>query len=154
MNIFILDLDPARAATYMFDTHVNKMILETAQLLSTINGGPYKPTHENHPCTKWIGSHRWNYDWLYHHGVGLCEEFRYRFGKDHASEDIIQALREPLVDIPPGASSFALAMPDEYKDSDPVRAYRRYYHSKERLAKWTKREQPSWWMSETYVSYN
>lgn len=36
MNIFFLDKNPARAAEYHGDKHVVKMILETAQMLSTI----------------------------------------------------------------------------------------------------------------------
>lgn len=35
MNIFYIDRDPAKAAISMVDSHVVKMILETAQLLST-----------------------------------------------------------------------------------------------------------------------
>lgn len=35
MNIFYLDEDPNLAAQYQYDKHVIKMILETAQLLST-----------------------------------------------------------------------------------------------------------------------
>lgn len=35
MNIFFLDQDPRQAAIYMVDKHVVKMIVETAQLLST-----------------------------------------------------------------------------------------------------------------------
>ena len=35
MNVFYLDTDPSRAAQYMTDRHVVKMILESAQLLST-----------------------------------------------------------------------------------------------------------------------
>lgn len=35
MNIFYLDEDPAQAAQWMVDKHVVKMILESAQLLST-----------------------------------------------------------------------------------------------------------------------
>ena len=35
MNIFYIDKDPAQAAQWMVDKHVVKMILESAQLLST-----------------------------------------------------------------------------------------------------------------------
>ena len=35
MNIFALDKDPTQAARMMCDKHVVKMILESAQLLST-----------------------------------------------------------------------------------------------------------------------
>jgi hypothetical protein len=35
MNIFVLDTNPAKAAKYHNNKHCVKMILETAQLLST-----------------------------------------------------------------------------------------------------------------------
>ena len=35
MNIFVLDRDPYKAAEMMCDKHVVKMILESAQMLST-----------------------------------------------------------------------------------------------------------------------
>ena len=49
MNIFYLDPDPVAAAQMQCDKHVVKMALETAQILSTVLGGPYKPTHAKHP---------------------------------------------------------------------------------------------------------
>ncbi len=62
MNIFVLDTDPAIAASYHCDQHLHKMILESAQMLSTwtykhfpkARPHIYKPAYENHPCTKWI----------------------------------------------------------------------------------------------------
>lgn len=54
MNIFYLSRDPVLCAEMHCDKHVVKMILETAQLLSTAHWelgstAPYKPTHKNHP---------------------------------------------------------------------------------------------------------
>lgn len=37
MNIFILDKDPVKAAQLQCDAHVSKMILESAQMLSTVH---------------------------------------------------------------------------------------------------------------------
>ena len=60
MNIFYLHEDPATASTYMYDKHVVKMILESAQMLCTAhhhygNGDnvPYKKAHYNHPSSVW-----------------------------------------------------------------------------------------------------
>jgi len=40
----------------------------------------------------------------------------------------------------------AQAMPDEYKNSDPIKAYRKYVVNEKHYAKWEKgREQPKWW---------
>ena len=60
MNIFFLHKDPSRAAKAQCDKHVVKMILETAQMLSTgahkfkyVNApGIYKPAYEKHPMTQ------------------------------------------------------------------------------------------------------
>ena len=56
MNIFILDEDPLLAAQAQCDKHVVKMVLESAQMLSTthrIMGEDhevfYKTVHKNHP---------------------------------------------------------------------------------------------------------
>ena len=68
MNIFFLSKDPVEAARVQCDQHVVKMILETAQMLSTVAHqhkylgvtGIYKPTHANHPMTKWVNTHKNN----------------------------------------------------------------------------------------------
>ena len=61
MNIFYLHRDPEEAVKPMYNKHIVKMILETAQLLCTAhhelgNGEnvPYKKTHVNHPSTVWV----------------------------------------------------------------------------------------------------
>ena len=67
MNIFYLDHDPVIAAQMSCDKHVVKMILESAQMLSTshrvLDGdeyanevGLYKLAHKNHPSTIWVRS--------------------------------------------------------------------------------------------------
>lgn len=145
MNIFILDEDPVEAAKDQFDKHIVKMPLETAQMLSTINGGPYRATHMNHPCTLWAKAGIENYNWLVKHGIALCKEYNYRYLKEHKCLDVIMSLEKPLIDIPEGKTPFAQCMPDEFKQEDPVKAYRAYYHSKRSFAKWTTRAKPYWW---------
>ena len=147
MNIFILDYDPKLAASYLCDKHIVKMCLETAQILSTINGGPYKSTHQNHPCTLWAAKSRGNYNWLVKHGLGIAEEYTKRFKKEHKSEDVIHALAEPLIPFSEEEMTpFALAMPENCKNEDPVIAYRIYYtHKSESIdMKWTNSETPHW----------
>lgn len=147
MNIFILDNDPVKAAQMLCDKHIVKMCLETAQILSTINGGPYKSTHAKHPCTLWAGLNRSNYKWLIEHGIGIAEEYTFRFNKVHKSEDVIRALEEPLVPISDSElTTFAMAMPDEFRQENAVEAYRDYYMSKQSFCNWTKREIPDWFI--------
>jgi len=148
MNIFILDEDPAVAAQYQCDKHVVKMVLETAQILSTVNGGPYKPTHANHPCVKWAGAARDNYDWLVRHGKALSQEYAERYGRIHKSTHVIYMLEEPHITLPTGQTEFVQCMPEHFQGLDPVRAYRRYYHSK-MFAQWERgRVEPWWWKLE------
>ena len=74
MNIFAFDPDPWTSALWLDDKRKNKMILETAQILSTVihlsdpDGDTcsqvYKPTHVHHPCTKWATLTLGNFSWL------------------------------------------------------------------------------------------
>jgi len=158
MNIFYLNKDPVIAAQMMCDKHVVKMILESAQMLSTAHRvcdgdeyadkiGLYKMAHKNHPSTKWVRSNPFHYLWLYHHMVGLMNEYTHRYGKVHATERIKsglepvpkQMLENTFTDFidPPQC------MPEECKHEDTVFAYQTYYIvEKSGFAKWTKRETP------------
>lgn len=89
MNIFVSHPDPYISASYLDDARVVKMILESCQMLNmclitkhndTIG---YKPTHRNHPCTKWVCDNKAHYTWLYHHLGGLLSEYTMRFRKVH-----------------------------------------------------------------------
>ena len=60
MNIFFLDADPKYAAQMQCDKHVVKMVLETAQMLSTAARAQghdvgYKSAYPKHPMTLWVG---------------------------------------------------------------------------------------------------
>jgi len=155
VNIFLLDHNPVVAAEMQCDRHVIKMTLETAQILSTITGGPYKPTHQNHPCTVWARETRTNFNWLVRHGLALSAEYTYRYGKRHKCQDIIEAIaaNTPSDKFPVGCTDFVKCMPDEYKVPDVVLSYRNYYHSKARFARWTKRAVPFWWMAEEHKKW-
>lgn len=118
MNIFVLDVDPITAAKNLCDKHVPKMIVESAQLLSTTHrladGQQYleqtakgrnikrwrlaDPTAEaivykacfiNHPCAAWARNNSRNYYWLTTHARHMCAEFTARFGKQHKCETLI-----------------------------------------------------------------
>ena len=137
MNIFYLDKDPRKAAEYQYNKHVVKMILETAQMLCTAHhcvmgedaDVPYKSTHKNHPSTVWARRSANNYEWLYHHFVGLCEEYTKRYGKKHLSytkcKDKVNILPGGLAWS--GLTEMPQCMPDEYKDKCSVQAYWNYY---------------------------
>lgn len=158
MNIFFLYSSPKKAAEFHCDKHVVKMILETAQLLSTAhaildnNGkqveGMYKPTHVNHPCAKWVRENILNYRWTYNLFWSLLREYEHRYNKIHSCDKMSQNLFfvPNLIKNTRELSSPALCMPEKYKTSDPVQSYRNYYMGeKSHIAKWTNREIPFWW---------
>ena len=156
MNIFFLDKDPKLAAQYHCDKHVVKMILESAQLLSTAwyihcpqssaERNLYKPTHANHPCSLWTRKTQGNYKWLWELAAALCQEYTYRYGKIHASQQMIEKLVWcPRAIIPFGLLDPVQCMPDEYKQADGVQAYRNYYiNDKAAILSYKKREVPEW----------
>lgn len=134
MDIFVLDKNPKLAAQAHYDTHVSKMCLETAQILSTVarrcvpasicnEQGLYKPTHSNHPSVLWAGKTYGNFLWTLKLFDELLNEFEYRFGHHHdssciytsfvdtsgISERIKTRLNNDLTQTPP-----ALAMETRY----------------------------------------
>lgn len=148
MNIFVLDEDPNKAARYACDKHVVKMILESAQLLCSAfpdGNAPYKKTHHNHPCAVWAREREENYEWLVQHAYALCVEYTKRYSKRHRSSEVIQWCDMRRPSLPSGPmTDFPQAMPDQYKNPDPVVAYRNYYMGeKANFAKW-KTEVPHW----------
>ena len=104
MNIFVLDTDPKIAASMHADQHLHKMILESAQMLSTLayylsqepednlyfTGNYYKFTHLNHPCNVWLRQYPNNAAWL----LSLCDELdniRQSLGSaEHSSMEIVR----------------------------------------------------------------
>ena len=162
MNIFYFDDCPVLSAEAQPDKMLVKMPLETAQMLCTahreLDGdeyadsvGLYKRAYWNHPCTIWARETSSNYIWLYEHFLALGEEYKYRYGREHAS---ITKLAKPLLCIPENIKICAMtppaqAMPDEYKHKDPIVAYRRYVINEKHYAKWERgRSKPTWWTTQ------
>lgn len=162
MNIFYVSKYPVEAAQSLVDSHVVKMILESAQMLSTahrvVDGRNlalpdrreqilYKATHINHPSNVWCRESATNYYWLFAHYRALCIEYTYRYDKFHKS----QSLEELLIFAPKFLRKFEgtpipCCMDEKYIiSSDPVVNYRNYYNiAKKDLHKWKKREKPNW----------
>lgn len=155
MNIFVLSETPKIAAQYHCDKHVVKMILESATMLSAshYHANPnvsndllFKYGWKNHPCTVWARQSISNYLWLAEMAFELCSEYTTRYKKVHKTFYTIKWLLSNIPQLPNlGLTSFAQAMPEQYKASDAVAAYRSYYiHEKAYFAKW-KTEAPEWW---------
>ena len=153
MNIFVLDSNPVTAAIQQLDKHVVKMPLESAQMLCSaliahgVEDTPYKKAHPKHPCTLWAAQTRTNFLWLVKHGISLSEEYTRRYGKRHKSQDVIEWCAAQADAIPAGElTTFAQAMPEQYKNPDAVTAYRQYYMGEKRnIATW-KQNRPAWFV--------
>ena len=141
MNIFYLSDCPVEAARSQCDKHVVKMILESCQILSTVLNeqgldAPYRSFNPKHPSCLWAAESAANFMNLALHCEAMICEYGERFGKTHkcavALEKCIalfDAENFPSVQCTP----LRLAMPDEFKDDNPVIAYRKFYASKPRL---------------------
>ena len=138
MNIFAVSPDPLICAKYLDDRRLVKMVLETAQILSTARivkgkSAPYKKTHEKHQAVLWAIKKYKHRVWLAYLLREYYMEYRMRFRKEHKAwtkmEKIVKRyLRHPL----PSLSTFAncAAHADlglSFKHlSDTHRAYRLY----------------------------
>ena len=175
MNIFYLHQNPQTCARMHVDKHCVKMILEYAQLLSTahrvLDGVEsiglsasgrkkkswrlsdirdsllYSATHNNHPSAIWARQSQDNYVFLWNLFRELCAEYTHRYGKIHATERLVDVLKEVPHNI--GKQCFTQptpAMPDMYKvPGDSIQSYRNYYlGDKKHMFSWKNRETPSW----------
>ena len=150
MNIFVLDESPVTAAEYACDKHVVKMILESAQMLCSVQpegSAPYKRSFYNHPCTKWARASTENYDWLVEHAFALCAEYTRRYGKVHKSQQVIEWCDKNRPELPVGIlSEWPTCMPDYCRKETVVESYRNYYRNeKAKFAKWKDGNVPVWY---------
>ena len=172
MNLFILDQDPVIAATYYQDLHVNKIIIEGAQMLAaaytldrlkqkdvprTQKGTPREHGFKNHPMSKWVRQNINNYNWALTHINGLCDEFEYRYNKGrHYTRDFVDWCYANTPDLPQEPQTlqpqcFVTYFPECIIEGDPVAGYHNYYNaaktsfkfgSKTKNATWTNRPIP------------
>ncbi|MNY27080.1 hypothetical protein D3C86_1609670 [compost metagenome] len=122
MNIFCTSSCPIQSAQDLSNNLVVKMILESAQMLSTahyiLDGSQvgYKPTHVNHPCSIFSRSGDENYQWLWQHFNALCGEYTHRTGKVHKTGSLLETLKTPPKNITKRPLSIDfLCMPDDCK---------------------------------------
>lgn len=159
MNIFYISTNAKQAAEWAVDKHVTKMVVETAQLLSTAHrildgveyvgktktgrnikrwrlndkrdDGIYQASHVSHPSNLWCRASSGNYNWLLDYFQTIMNEYTYRYDKQHKSESLLPYLNDLPHNIRVGGMTpMACAMGDEYIISDdPVENYRNYYRN-------------------------
>lgn len=160
MNIFVTSACPKKSAAALDDKRVVKMVLESAQMLSTAineHGGvaPYKSTHKNHPANVWARATRANYMWLYEHFIALCREYTERYGKVHKCESYVMDFKRLATHIPEGTiTMFANCAANasigvSFKDhADVFEAYRKYlnvrWQNDKREPNWKNNTEPAW----------
>jgi len=158
MNIF-LTTPYTSCAKDLCDLRLNKMILETAQLLSTAYrhlfgdlDDLYKVTHVNHPCSIWARKNVNNYAWLYEYWYLLVQERQKRFNKSHLSYDKLKFLL-----LPPEATiiiynnepiTFDFNCSNIHPSTNVYMDYRKCLIQKwltdKREPKWTNSSKPEW----------
>lgn len=162
MNIFVTSPCPKESAEALDDKRVNKMLLESIQMLATAlleysapveflpvnqQGLPYRKTHWNHPCSIWARLNQENYIWLVEHAEALHIEFKRAYGKEHRSGQFLKRLRSAARFIPEGSlTDFANC--SLYKGGDTIEQYRQTMKEKwavdVRPPIWTNRSKPEW----------
>jgi hypothetical protein len=158
VNIFVTSRSPLKAAMALDDKRVIKMVLESVQLLSNACGGPYKPTHTGHPCSKWVQANPKHYAWLWHHAVALGQVYTdcVTPGRVHRclTPEVFDHLKVPDFDAD---EVLAIRFQNSARRTDqgldfthlpPVKAYRGYlnvrWQGDKRVPVWSNRDEPRW----------
>jgi hypothetical protein len=162
VNVFAVSDNPQKCARALDDKRLNKMILETAQILCAvinIKAGsqvtPYKVSHAGHPITLWAMK-KDHQRWLYRLGIAYGEEIIFRKGRKHSSHAVLEGLTfnqpyllEPIKNIMVffnGARRKDIGL--DFTHLPVHKAYRRYLNARwpgdVRVPVWTKRKQPKW----------
>lgn len=126
MNIFILDKNATVAASYLCTIHINKMLLESAQLLSACCNrlfneskqidGLYQSTHLNRPNEVWLRESQANFKWLLEHGAIISSIYQQNKCKIHQSSKVIVRAAKYF-------DGNYYKLPDEYKLEDCTLPY-------------------------------
>ncbi len=159
MNIFAVHEDPKIAAQSLCDKHVCKMIVESAQILSTVckllgkhDQFMYRPTHAHHPCVLWVKSSVHNFAWLLEHAIAMSNEYTKRYGRIHKTQEKLNYFQNKFNEIWNGIEGnqqlhtpFSQCMPEIYRCNNQIEAYRKFYKIEKSLfAKWKNSEKPNW----------
>ena len=124
--------------------------MQTAPVCLSRPEAGYRPVHAHHPCTIWIRTSVENYLWAADLALAIAEEYEYRWpGRIHSCKAHAEWLKAnpPMPSLPEIARTpFAMAMPVEYKMSDPVQAYINFYKGSKHdrgLTTYTRRGPPA-----------
>jgi hypothetical protein len=114
---------------------------------------PYKITHMNHPCSKWVCEKFDNWYWLLMLAKSLCDQYKLRYNKTHACQEIVEWMENNWRGLKKDGfidsllvTDFPIVVSDECKTENVIESYRNYYMKEKRsVAKWSVVGQPDWW---------
>ena len=148
MNIFYTDHSPIVSANQHCKVHMNKMISESCQMLSTchhvvdagqVPEGLFSMAYENHPCSVWVRSSLQHYNWLLEMTKELCRMYEIDRGYKHACDVdrlwILEFAPRNLKDN--GFTEPPQCMFDHCMGEDTCKAYHNYLN--EKFLDWTTR---------------
>ena len=171
MNIFALHSCPRQSARWLCDQHLNKMLVESAQMIANCfepevleqapksqKGNTRKHSYYNHPCSKWVRKNANNLLWLLHHADEIENERLARGFNPHFSKDFID-WAFAFMHLSPTCwiksdttSTFAIAISEdmncrkvpEFEERDEVWKYRYYYSLDKPFARWSRNRPDQW----------
>lgn len=158
MNIFAISDNPHICAQALDNKRLNKMIVETGQILSTVLRGTswpikdalYKSTHVNHPCVRWARESRKNCWWLDELLYKYLSEYEHRFNKEHKTTELFYTLPYVYSNIPelPNIPRTPFPNVTPYKDLPVHEAYKKHLCDKWKTSnpKWTNRTPPEFYI--------
>ena len=94
----------------------------------TGNEAPYKRAHKNHPSTIWTRQSIQHYRWLVKHVLEICDEFEKRYGKVHATKQVLLWCKDNEPNLP--NNKFIeppQCMPEEFRKENTIEAYKNFY---------------------------
>ena len=167
MNIHYTYDEAEKCAKVLDDKRVNKMLLETAQMLSTtlheldlVEPNIYKPFNANHPVNKWVREAFQNYIWTLDYFKALCLEYSYRHkdSRRHKSQELLTIfdkykyrVRDKLPNYKTPHINCARSKANnlDFSDMEDTKlAYRQYlkerWRNDKRTPTWTNRPVPEW----------
>ena len=184
MNFFYLDEDPFKSIEYHCDKHIVKMPTEYKQMLSTahrvldgelyidrtkngarikrwkhpdrkMNRDLYLAGHVNHPTNIWLRECTENYMLMFTYYKLICDEYTYRYGKEHGAKDNWWIFRNPPKNM--SSLGYTTPVPQAMKmfpecmvEGDTVQAYRNFYKvAKRSFATWKNRPIPTWFKTQS-----
>lgn len=159
VNLFYLDKDPKKCAKYYCDKHVNKIMIEIAQILSQAHhliGTKTPPYQKCRVVKKGLAPYEWsikstgNYNYCAELAYQLLLEYKFRYQKDkHKCEEPIKWLKSNLPEkVPKGRRT-------KFKLTKNTEIYHKYFNVEDacklsyvdfkcKTDKWTRRNKPKW----------